>query len=64
METGFFVYWKQYCFIPSYFCWWELLLKLGGNQFLKKKYIPASEHQFFYIFRDFKIFESGSNFPV
>ena len=34
----FFVYWKQYCFIPSFFCQWKLLLKFVGSQFLKMKY--------------------------
>ena len=37
-------------------------MKLEESQFLKMKYIPASEHQFFDVFRDFKIFESGRNF--
>ena len=31
----------------------ELLLKPGGSQFLKTKYIPASKHQFFRFFQRF-----------
>ena len=42
---------RQYCFIPSFFCQWKLLLKLGVSQFLKTKYIPASEHKFFRYFQ-------------
>ena len=40
---------KTVLFFSEFF----LLLKLGGSQFLKTKYIPASEHQFFQYFQRF-----------
>ena len=43
----FFLCWEQYCFIPSFFCYWTLLLKLGESQFSKTNHILASEHKFF-----------------
>ena len=34
-----------------------MLLKLGESHFLKTKYIPAGEHQFFRYFQQFDIFD-------
>ena len=58
----FFVCWKQYQFIPNFFCQWKLLLKLGESQFLKTDHIPATGHHFFFIFSD--IFYSVSSFFI
>ena len=57
----FFDHWKQYCFSLTFFCKEKLLLKLGEGKFLKTKYIPASEHPLFDIFRDF--FKVQATFP-
>ena len=57
----FFVYWKQYCFIPSFFYKWKLLLKLSeilrffkvettfpysGNAFFNKSFIRLVKTDF------------------
>ena len=71
VEASFLVYWKKYCFIPSFFCQWKILSKLGGSQFLKTRHIPAIVNTNFFIFflellRFFKVEEtfpySGSAF--
>ena len=38
-----------------------MLLKLGESHFLKTKYIPAGEHQFFRYFQQFDIFDYNEN---
>ena len=58
----FFVYWKSYCFIPSIFCWRNLLFKIGGSQFLKTKYIPAREHVFSIFLEILRFFKVEATF--
>ena len=55
-ENEFFVYWKQYFFIPSFFLLMENITETWGSQILKTNHIPASGHQFFSIFSDFFFF--------
>ena len=50
-------------FNPTFTASGNYYWKLEGSQFLKTKYIPASEHQFFQIIRDFKIFKVEATFP-
>ena len=61
METRFLSNGNNIVLFCLFFCQWKVLLKLGGSEFFKMKYIPASEHRFV---RDFKMIQSGSNFSV
>ena len=67
-----FGWWKQvFClletvlFYSEFFSACETITDTWGKSIFKEKYIFANEHLlFFYIFRDFKVFKSGSNFSV
>ena len=56
IETSFLSTGNSIFLFRVFLCQWKLLLKLGGSQFLKKKYIPAREHQFFRYFQRFQDF--------
>ena len=60
--NNFFVL-KTVLLYSEFFCWWKLLLKLGGSQFLKTKNIFLLVNtSFFDIFEDFKIFKVEATF--
>ena len=52
-RNEFFVYWKKYCFILSFFLLVENVIETWGKSILKTKYSPAREHQFFRYFQQF-----------
>ena len=60
----FFVYWKQYCFIPSFFLLVKLLLILGGSQFLKRNIFLQMNTYCFFIFSEIlRFLKVGVTFP-
>ena len=59
METVIPAVETNFCLLQTVLFYSEFFLLVEIKeikQFLKTKYIPSSQHQFFDIFRDFKIF--------